>query len=217
MPMNQTLLRPKTGSAPPPIPTRPWQVISWDLIGLLSDSAGYDMILIIKDYFTKSVIICPTQQELTAQGAAMILLEHVYANYRLPEKIVSNRGGQFMSKFMREVYQVLRIQTAASTAYHPQTDGHTEQANQEVEILLWALIKEDQSDWAAMLPLVQFALNNNSIRNSDITPFQALHGYEPAPIPELTLGEQVLEADKFLSDLRETREKLRKVLLDTQT
>ena len=94
------------------------------------------MILVIKDYFTKSVIVWPTQQELTAQGAATILLEHVYANYRLPEKVVSDRGGQFMSKFMREVYRVLGIQTAASTAYHPQTDGHTEQANQEVEVLL---------------------------------------------------------------------------------
>ena len=59
----------------------------------------------------------------------------------------------------------------ASTAYHPQTDGHTEQANQEVEVLIWVLIKEDQYDWAAMLPLVQFALNNHSIQDSDITPF----------------------------------------------
>ena len=111
---------------PLPVPTRPWQVISWDLIGPLSDSARFDMILVIKDYFTKSVIVQPTQQELTAQGAATILLEHVYANYGLLEKVVSDHGGQFVSKFMREVYWVLRIQTAASTAYHLQNDGHTE-------------------------------------------------------------------------------------------
>src|SRR3984893_10883056 len=106
---------------PLPIPTRPWQVISWDLIGPLSDSARFDMILVIKDYFTKSIIIQPTQQELTAQGTATILLEHVYANYGLPEKIVSDHGGQFVFKFMREAYRVLGIQSAASTAYHPQT------------------------------------------------------------------------------------------------
>src|ERR1700731_2709229 len=67
-----------------------------------------------------------------------------------------------------------------------------------------------------MLPLVQFAMNNHSVQSSDITPFRALHRYELAPIPELTLGEQVLEVDKFLLDLRETQEKLRKVLLDAQ-
>src|ERR1700731_2493914 len=145
-----------------------------------------------------------------------IHLEHVYANYGLPEKVVPDHRGQFMSKFMQEVYWVLGIQAVASMAYHLQTDGHTEQANQEVKVLLQALIKEDQSDWAAMLPLVQFALNNHSIWSSDITPFHTLHGYEPAPILELTLGEQVLEADKFLSDLWEVREKLRKVLLEAQ-
>ena len=78
------------------------------------------------------------------------------------------------------------------------------------------LIKEDQSDWATMLPLAQFVMNNQSIQSSDITPFQALHGYEPAPIPELTIREQVPEADKFLSHLWGTREKLWKILLDTQ-
>src|ERR1700731_3695525 len=116
---------------------------------------------------------------------------------------------------MWEVYRVLGIQTVASSAYHPQTDGHTEQANQEVEVLL--LIKEDQSDWATMLPLVQFTLNNHSIQDSDITPFQALHGYEPAPILELTLREQVPEADKFFSNLQEIQEKLQEVLLDVQS
>src|ERR1700731_1563017 len=67
-----------------------------------------------------------------------------------------------------------------------------------------------------MLPLVQFAMNNCSIWSSDITPFQALHSYEPAPILELTLREQVPEADKFLSNLQETWEKLQEILLSAQ-
>src|ERR1700719_1711710 len=67
-----------------------------------------------------------------------------------------------------------------------------------------------------MLPLVQFTMNNQSVQNSNITPFWALHGYELALIPELTLREQVPEADKYLSDLQETWEKLRKVLLNAQ-
>src|ERR1700731_313465 len=190
MPMNKTLLGPETGSA-------------------TSTPCSHSTL-------ASHFLICPTQQELTAQGAATILLEHVYANYGLLEKVVSDCRRQFVSKFMREVYWVLGIQAAASTAYPPQTDGHTEQANQEVEVLLWALIKEDQSDWAAMLPLVQFALNNHSIWNLDLTPFHALHGYKPTPIPELTLRERVPEADEFLSGLREVWEKLQKVLLDAQ-
>ena len=67
-----------------------------------------------------------------------------------------------------------------------------------------------------MLPLVQFALNNHPIWSLDITPFLALHGYEPTPIPELTLREQVPEADKFLSNLCKIQEKLQKVLVAAQ-
>ena len=182
------------------------------MIGPVSDSAGFDTILVIKDYLTKAVILVPTNVELTSEGAAEILLEKVYAYYGLPEKVVSDRGGQFVSKFLREVYRKLGVKTAPSTAYHPQTDGLVERANQEVEVVLRALIREDQSDWAAALPLAQFALNSRSIRDSDITPFMALHGYEPIPIPGFPVGSNVPAADDFLTTLSATRERLREVL-----
>ena len=42
-----------------------------------------------------------------------------------------------MSKFTRDLYQLLEIKTNPSTAYHLQTDGQTEHINQEVEQYLW--------------------------------------------------------------------------------
>ena len=126
------------------------------------------MLLVVKDLLTKTVILVPTQQEITSEMAATILLEKVYAYYGLPDKVVSDRGSQFVSRFMRAVYQALGIKLAASTACHPQTDGATERANQEVEVILRALIKEDQSDWVAALPLAQHAMNTQAIRNTNL-------------------------------------------------
>ena len=117
------------------------------------------MLLVIKDLLRKTVILVPTQQEITSEMAATILLEKVYAYYGLLDKVVSDCGSQFISKFMCAVYQALRIKLVASTTYHPQTDGLTERVNQEVEVILLALIKEDQSDWVATLPLAQHAMN----------------------------------------------------------
>jgi hypothetical protein len=37
-----------------------------------------------------------------------------------------DRGPQFVSNFMKELYSLLSIQGAPSTAWHPQTDGQTE-------------------------------------------------------------------------------------------
>jgi len=41
--------------------------------------------------------------------------------------VVPNHGPQFASAFMKELNKILGIETELSEAYHPQTDGQTEQ------------------------------------------------------------------------------------------
>jgi transposase InsO family protein len=48
-------------------------------------------------------------------------------------KVISDRGPQFVSRFVKELYQILGIEGNPSTAYHPQMDGQTEHINHEVE------------------------------------------------------------------------------------
>ena len=43
--------------------------------------------------------------------------------------------------------EMLGIKVAASTAYHPQTDGQTEHVNQEVEQFLHLIVNQRQDDW----------------------------------------------------------------------
>ena len=46
-------------------------------------------------------------------------------------KIVSPyRGPQFVAEFMKELYRLLGVKLAATTTYHPQGDGQTEQLEQ---------------------------------------------------------------------------------------
>ena len=65
----------------------------------------------------------------------------------LPEEVISDRGPQFMSNFMHGLGKILGIKVAASTAYHPQTDGQTKCVNQEVEQFLHLFVKQRQDDW----------------------------------------------------------------------
>ncbi len=51
----------------------------------------------------------------------------------MPQVIISNRGPQFVSQFMKELYRMLDITPNTSMAFHPQTDGQTERVNEEVE------------------------------------------------------------------------------------
>jgi hypothetical protein len=48
---------------------------------------------------------------------------------------------------MKDLNRLLGIKGAASTAYHPQTDRQTENANQQVEQFLQLFVNHRQDDW----------------------------------------------------------------------
>jgi len=57
---------------------------------------------------------------------------------------VSDRGVQFAVGIMRELNNLLGIQTKLLMAYHPQTDRQTERINQELEQYLRVFIDHRQ-------------------------------------------------------------------------
>jgi hypothetical protein len=60
----------------------------------------------------------------------------------------------------QELMKKLGIQTALSTAYHPQTDRTTERFNQEIEAYLSIYCTSHPEDWVDTLPMVKFTHNN---------------------------------------------------------
>ncbi|SJL16294.1 uncharacterized protein ARMOST_19814 [Armillaria ostoyae] len=122
----------------------------------LPDSNGHDALLVVVDRFSKAIILVPCNVELSAERWARILQDHVYARHGMPQVVISDRGPQFVSKFMTELYKLLDIKQNASTAFHPQTDGQTEHVNQEVEKYLRIFINHQQTDWTDWLPLAEF-------------------------------------------------------------
>jgi len=60
----------------------------------------------------------------------------------------------------QELYRLLGIKLAATTAYHPQGNGQTEQVNQELEQYLCLFTNQRQGDWVGLLPFAEFQYNN---------------------------------------------------------
>jgi len=75
----------------------------------------------------------PTTEKTLAEGLAVLFRDHVWKLHGLPESIISDRGAQFAAGLIKELNGMLGIKTKLSTAFHPQTDGQTERANQELE------------------------------------------------------------------------------------
>ena len=117
---------------PLPIPSALWDTIRVDFIVELPQSAGYDSIMVV-DSVTKCTHFVSTVTTISAAGATHLFLHHVWKHHGLPQKVISDRGPQFVAEFTQELYWLLRIKLAATMAYHPQGDGQTEWVNQELE------------------------------------------------------------------------------------
>jgi transposase InsO family protein len=107
--------------------------VSWDLIGPLPESWTYDAIIMMVDTKTKAIKLEPGNVTVTTMGAAIVMKNRVFREEGLPIKVISDRGPQFVSGFMRELYKLLGIEGNPSMVYHPQTNGQTERVNREVE------------------------------------------------------------------------------------
>jgi hypothetical protein len=135
-----------------------------------------------------------------------MMLNNIFKRFRLPDKILSDRGPQFASRMFRELMKKLGIQTAPSTAYHPQTDRMTECFNQEIEAYLSIYCTSHPEDWVDALPMVEFMHNNRWHSDRKHTPFELMMGVNPLAIPlthEYTKYPSVEERVRGLINMRE--------------
>ena len=126
----------------------------------------------VVDSVSKMSHFIPTHTMITALRVAHLFLTHVWKLHGLPRQVVSDWGPQFIAEFPWELYWLLRVKLAATTAYHPQGDRQTEQVNQELEQYLQLFINEREDDWDKLLPLAKFQYNNHVHSATQQTPFK---------------------------------------------
>ena len=137
----------KTGELHPlEIPQGPWQEISIDIIGPLPKSNGMDAIVVIVNRFTKMIRLKAATTNISLEGITNIYRDDIWKLHGVPRKILSDRGPQFASKFMKEFTKTLGTKRQLSTAYHLQTDGQMERINQEIGTFLRHYVNYQQND-----------------------------------------------------------------------
>jgi len=84
----------------------------------------------------KMIHLKAATMNVSLEEIAKIYRDDIWRLYRIPRKILSDRGPQFALKFMEEFTKALGTKRQLSTAYHLQTDGQTERINQEIGTFL---------------------------------------------------------------------------------
>jgi len=132
-----------------------------DFVVELPLSSGHDAVMTVVDSVSKRAHFILTHTTVIAEGAARLFLHQVWKLHSLLKCVVSDRGPQFVTRFTRELYRLLGIKLASSTAWHPQTDRQTECVNQELDQYLRLFVNEQQDDWYDLLPMAEFQHNNH--------------------------------------------------------
>ena len=114
--------------------------------------------MVVTDQLSKSIIDVLIK-ETRAIDVAQMLLEHIFQHDGLLTAIVSDRDTQFVSMLWTEVCRLVKISRRLSTAFHPETDGATEQANQELETYLCIFTSFQQEDWVFQLPIAMIFIS----------------------------------------------------------
>jgi len=143
------------------IPDSRWDTLSVDFVVELLSSSGHDAVITVVDSVSKQVHFIPTYTTVTAEGAARLFLHQVWKLHSLPKCVISDCRSQFVARFTKELYRLLGIKLASSTAWHPQTDRQTEHVNQELDQYLRLFVNERQDDWYNLLPMTEFQHNNH--------------------------------------------------------
>jgi len=113
---------------------------------------------------------------------------------------------------MKELNNLLGIQTKLSMAYHPQTDGQTERVNQELEQYLRVFIDHRQEQWPDWLGMAEFAYNNKIHATTKILPFKVNYGQDPRMGFEGRRKGKYEVAGKFVEKMRKIQEEAKAAL-----
>ena len=164
---------------PLPIPERPWQQVSLDLIVALPRTrSGHDAVVVFVDKLTKMVHYVATTTNVTAPQLSQIFMREVCRLHGIPESILSDRDPRFTAHFWRALWDQLGTKLTMNTAYHPQTDGQTERANRTLEEMLRSFVNWHQTDWDQHLSALEMAINNAKQASTGFSPFYLNYGQE---------------------------------------
>lgn len=155
-------------------------LIEWgvDVLKLPKTSRGHQYAVVFVDYLTKWPEVFAVRDQ-TAPTIAKLLTEKIIPRHGVPTELLSDRGANFLSNLLAEVYSLMGIKKVNTTAYHPQTDGLVERFNRTLTDMLAKTAQADGKDWDQRLPYVLFAYRSSPQTSTGESPFYLLYGRDP--------------------------------------
>lgn len=140
-----------------PLCTRPWQILSIDLVGPLPRS-DYSYIFSVHDLFSKFVLFFPLRKA-TANGVVKWLKDHVLLLFGAPDQVIADNGPQFRSKLFTDLMERYKVKVRYTANYHPQANP-VERNHRVLKTILTGYVEHDHRAWEQFLPKAGYAMRS---------------------------------------------------------
>ena len=136
-----------------PIPVQDaFDRVACDIIGPFPVSkAGNRYVVVFSEYLTKWVECVPVPS-IEASMIARLLVDEIFCRHGAPRTLLSDRGSNFLSSLVSEVFKLLNTKKVNTTAYHPQTNGLVERFNNTLAEAISSFVSSNQQDWDVYIP-----------------------------------------------------------------
>jgi hypothetical protein len=166
----------------------PFELMGMDILtDLITTKNGNKHIVVLTDYYTKWPEAFAVA-DMSAETLAKIIAAQIFTRHGAPERIITDRGGDFMADVYRQVTEMLQMKHSPTTPYHPQTDGQCEKMIGTITGIL-ARIAKTENDWDEQLPFALYAYRGAVHETTRETPFFMVYGRDPQGPGEEALRE----------------------------
>ncbi|KAJ1135233.1 hypothetical protein NDU88_001677 [Pleurodeles waltl] len=101
----------------------------------------------------------------------------IFIRVEFPKEIVSDRGTNFMSAYMKSMWDACGVTYKFTTPYHPQSNGLVERFNKTLKGMITGLPEAIRRKWDILLPCLLFAYREVPQKWVGFSPFELLYGY----------------------------------------
>ena len=180
-----------------------------DILGPLPLTVGRrsQFIIVFTEYYTKYPI-CIAVQRVTAEVVARAFTERWFMTFGAVEKIVSDRGPQFMSEVFTKLCKIHNMEHLPTTAYNPQRNGLVERFNHTLCVMLSTFVHDKPREWDKYVDWVTLAYQLTPHPSTGIAPAEAMMNFKPKTMFDTILPEVSLDITKSPHEYLEEQKRI---------